>query len=136
VSFIIVFGALSFPMYIISHAKLCRHLGIAEWSIVMSMSAGGLCWSASIFPELHVQSSPNFYACYSCPWLNLSSVGGVAIRHILQVSGAARGVKWGEASPLLVDVQKLCNMCVLSLSWNFFVTHDKYIARPSSKEPR
>ena len=41
-----------------------------------------------------------------------------------------------EASPLWVDVQKLCNMCVLSLSWNFFVTHDKYIARPSSKEPR
>jgi len=25
-------------------------------------------------------------------------------------------------------------MCVLSLSWNFFVSHDKYIARPSSKE--
>ena len=50
-------------------------------------------------------------------------------------SGAARGGR-GEASPLWVDVQKLCNMCVLSLSWNFFVTHDKYIARPSSKEPR
>ena len=42
----------------------------------------------------------------------------------------------GEAFPLWVDVQKLCNMCVLSLSWNFFVSHDKYIARPSSKEPR
>ena len=26
---------------------------------------------------------------------------------------------WGEASPLWVDVQKLCNMCVLSLSWNY-----------------
>jgi len=25
---------------------------------------------------------------------------------------------------------------VLTLSWNFFVSHDKYIARPSSKEPR
>jgi len=25
---------------------------------------------------------------------------------------------------------------VLSLSWNFLVSHDKYIARPSSKEPR
>ena len=45
-------------------------------------------------------------------------------------SGAARGK--GEASPPWVDVQKLCNMCVLSLSWNFFVSHDKYIARPSS----
>jgi len=42
----------------------------------------------------------------------------------------------GEASPLWVDVQKLCNMCVLSLSWNFFVSHVKYTARPSSKEPR
>ena len=28
-----------------------------------------------------------------------------------------------------------CNMCVLSLSWNLCVSHDKYIARPSSKEP-
>jgi len=34
----------------------------------------------------------------------------------------------GEATPLWVDVQKLCNMCVLSLSWNFFVSHDKYFA--------
>ena len=42
----------------------------------------------------------------------------------------------GGKLPLWVDVQKLCNMCVLSLSWNFFVSHDKYIARPSSKEPR
>jgi len=40
-----------------------------------------------------------------------------------QFSGAARGI--GEASALWVDVQKLCNMCVLSLSWNFFVSHDK-----------
>ena len=52
-----------------------------------------------------------------------------------QFSGAARGRR-GEASPLWVDVQKLCNMCVLTLSWNFIVSHDKYIARPSSKEPR
>jgi len=49
---------------------------------------------------------------------------------------APPGGRGGEASPLWVDVQKLCNMCVLSWSWNFFVTHDKYIARPSSKEPR
>jgi len=38
----------------------------------------------------------------------------------------------GVTYPLWVDVQKLGNMCVLSLSWNFFVSHDKYIARPSS----
>ena len=38
--------------------------------------------------------------------------------------------------PPWVDVQKLCNMYVLSLSWNVFVSHDKYITRPSSKEPR
>ena len=50
-------------------------------------------------------------------------------------SGAARGGEWGSF-PLWVDVQKLCDMCVLSLSWNFFVSHDKYIARPSSKQPR
>ena len=50
-------------------------------------------------------------------------------------SGAARG-EGEELPPLWVDVQKLCNMCVLSLSWNFFISHDKYIARPSSKEPR
>jgi len=53
---------------------------------------------------------------------------------IQMTSGAARGK--GRSFPLWVDVHKLCNMCVLSLSWNFFVSHDKYIARPSSKEPR
>jgi len=51
-----------------------------------------------------------------------------------EFSGAARGK--GGSFPLWVDVQKLCNTCVLSLSWNFFVSHDKYIARPSSKELR
>ena len=51
-------------------------------------------------------------------------------------SVAPPGGARGGASPLWVDVQKLCNMCVLSLSRNFFVSHDKYIARPSSKEPR
>jgi len=58
-------------------------------------------------------------------------------------STGQRGSQWRrqvgegeEASPLWVDVQRLCNMCVLSLSWNFFVSHDKYIARPSTKEPR
>ena len=50
-------------------------------------------------------------------------------------SVAPPGGEGGSFSPW-VDVQKLCNMCVLSLSWNFFVSHDKYIARPSSKEPR
>ena len=49
-------------------------------------------------------------------------VGLVTPRHTrspLLGSGAARG-REGEASPLWVDVQKLCNMSVLSLSWNFF----------------
>ena len=54
----------------------------------------------------------------------------------LVISGAAKGERRGEASPLWMDVQKLCNMCVLSLSWNFFVSHDKYIGRPLNKEPR
>ena len=52
--------------------------------------------------------------------------------HRPTLSGAARGGE-GGSFPLWVDVQKLCNMCVLSLSWNFFVSHDKYIARPSSR---
>ena len=50
-------------------------------------------------------------------------------------SGAARG-EGGSFLPLWVDVKKLCNMYVLSLSCNFFVSHNKYIARLSSKEPR
>jgi len=41
-------------------------------------------------------------------------------------------IQWrhqGEASPPMgMDVQKLCNMCVLSLLWNYFVSHDRYIA--------
>ena len=49
-------------------------------------------------------------------------------------SGAARGE--GGSFPPMGGRPKLCNMRVLSLSWNFFVSHDKYIARPSSKEPR
>ena len=36
----------------------------------------------------------------------------------------------GGSFPPWVDVQKLCNICVLWLSWNFFVSHDKFIARP------
>ena len=31
----------------------------------------------------------------------------------------------GGSFPLWVDVQKLRNMCVLSLSWNFFVSQEK-----------
>ena len=49
---------------------------------------------------------------------------------------APPGGRGGSFPPLWMDVQKLCNMCVLSLSWNFYVSHDKYIVRPSSKEPR
>jgi len=51
-------------------------------------------------------------------------------------SGPAGVGGGGKLPPLWVDVQKLCNICVLSFSWNFFVSHDKYIARPSIKEPR
>ena len=77
-------------------------------------------------------STTHRYACAKTQrWImlsrNASSVCGCA-------SGAARG--GGGSFPLWVDVQKLCNMCVLSLSWNFFISHDEYIARPSSKEPR
>ena len=41
----------------------------------------------------------------------------------VSTSGAARGRGRGEAPPpLWVDVQTLCNMCLLSLSCNFFVS--------------
>jgi len=49
-----------------------------------------------------------------------------------QLSGAASG-KGGKLPPM-GGRPKI--MCVLSSSWYFFVSHDKYIARPSSKEPR
>ena len=52
--------------------------------------------------------------------------------HVLSARGAARGGE-GGSFPLWVDVQKLCNMCVLSLSRNFFVSHDIYIARRRAK---
>ena len=46
---------------------------LSSQSIVMSVSVrvcgGEVCLSASISPELHVQSSPNFCACYLWPWL-------------------------------------------------------------------
>jgi len=56
--------------------------------------------------------------------------------HLLHERPVAPPGGRGGSFPLWADVQKLCNMCVLSLSRNFFVSHDKYIARPSSKEPR
>jgi len=61
----------------------------------------------------------------------LWSVGWKADDPCCVHSGAARE-KGGKLPPLWVE---LCNICVLSLSWNFFVSHYKYIARPSSKEP-
>ena len=62
--------------------------------------------------------------------------GGKTYTMIMPLISSVAPPGGGGSFPLWVDVQKLCNMCVLSLSWNFFVTHDKYIARPSSKEPR
>jgi len=41
----------------------------------------------------------------------------------------------GWSFPLWVDIQKYV-ICVCFMSWNFFVSNNKYIARPSSKEPR
>ena len=64
--------------------------------------------------------------CPTCP----DRVKGFRVKAVAPPGGE------GKASPLWVDVQKLCNMCVFSLSRNFFVSHDEYIARPSSKQPR
>jgi len=89
--------------------------GMIIWALMLLY----LCLSAHISQKPPVQTLPSFL----CMWSVIALV-------------APRGAGRGEDSPLWVDVQKLCNMCVLSLSWNFFVSHDKYIARPSSKEPR
>ena len=65
-------------------------------------------------------------------WRKLSSIVTLLLRLSLKTFlffpqwRRQRGGGRGEASPLWVDVQKLCNMCVLSLSRNFFVSHDKY----------
>jgi len=75
-------------------------------------------------------------------WLIAIIVFTVLIFPPIKSCNQGRSRQWrrqgegGSFPPVWVDVQKLCNMCVLSLSWNFFVSHDKYIARPSSKEPR
>jgi len=72
------------------------------------------------------------------PWSGLDfRVIGLLFRVTVEDQWRRQGGR-REASPYgwTVDVQKLCNMCVFSLSWNFFVSHDKYIAKPSSKEPR
>ena len=81
--------------------------------------------------ELHFQRGPLSFSLVPQPWGQGPS----------DADASEYSMQWrrqggrGEASPIWVDVQKLCNMYVLSLSWNF-VSHDKYIARPSSKEPR
>jgi len=61
-----------------------------------------------------------------CAWVVYQVVGFFDVAARLCASDkpiAAVAPPEGEASPLWVDVQKLCNMCVLSLSWNFFVSH-------------
>jgi len=50
---------------------------------------------------------------------------------ILNNSGVARGGR-GKLPPY-GWTSKNYVICVFSLSWNFFVSHDKYIARPSSR---
>jgi len=51
---------------------------------VMTVSVCLPCLSASISPELHVRSSPNFNARYLCPWFG-PSLAGVAVRYVLPV---------------------------------------------------
>jgi len=56
--------------------------------------------------------------------------------HFLSLQARSQWCHQGGKLPPYRWTSKNYVMCVLSLSWNFFVTHDKYIARPSSKEPR
>ena len=57
----------------IFHASSISHLLCLRYerrSIVITVSVClSVCLSESISPELHVRSSPNFYACYICPRL-------------------------------------------------------------------
>jgi len=78
--------------------------------------------------------------------LLISSIVGILVTcEICHVSSPAlRHRQWrrqggrGKLPPYGWTSKNYVIMCVLSLSWNFFVSHDKYmyIARPSSKEPR
>ena len=56
-----------------SYSRSCRYsILVKERSIVMSMPvclSVCLCLCLSISPELHVESSPRFSACYLWPWL-------------------------------------------------------------------
>jgi len=96
----------------------------ADWSLVI--------WQLVVVTNCALKLSTWSSSVYL--YIRCSDVTAIFGHDRDAISGAARGE--GESSPLWLDVQKLCNMCVLSLSWNFFVSHDKYIARPSSKEPR
>jgi len=43
-------------------------VGKVLWCLCLSVCLS-VCLSMSISPELHIRSSPIFYACYLCPWL-------------------------------------------------------------------
>ena len=49
---------------LITSPRLERRSIVTTVSVCLSV-----CMSASVSPELHVPSSPNFYACYICPCL-------------------------------------------------------------------
>jgi len=73
-----------------------------------------------------IGSPSNSYPGFRAGWNSVTLVG--------QKQWRRQG--GGGSFPPMCGRPKLCNMYVLSLSWNFFGTHDKYIARPSSQQPR
>jgi len=96
---------------------------------VASTTAAVVCILGLIFDFLN--TTAGFYRCTTAVRAVITSVSVETTMRCDQ--WRRQGGKGKLPPPLWVDVQKLCNMCVLSSSWNFFVSHDKYIARPSSK---
>ena len=118
----------------------CRHFAHAAAAAAsLSCSSGGRCaprvCARSVQYWLFI-NPPGIIANLTIPILphaNFVAYVSFASLHWRKNYYFKRSNSVAKLPPLCVDVQKLCNMCVLSLSWNFFVSHDKCIARPSSR---
>jgi len=91
--------------------KILKSLALAIPELFQGMKSSKMC---------HVTTTPplSWMTCHRQAWDLLSLTHRPNLKFLttsITNSGAARGGK-GEASHLWVDVQKLCNMCVLSLS--------------------
>ena len=73
-----------------------------------------VCLFASISPELHVQSSPDFSACFLCPWLGPAPMA--ALRYVMYVRfyGRRHVCTWW---PGIGDTKRACNQQRGEGSW-------------------